>query len=156
MQNIILVPILCVLIGWLIHIRYKEVCNKRDHFRKEHSGFTNSFLEFVESLESETISLNTSILSEFQQHRRAKDAFIHNLNGLRLKRFNKQWVEYEEEYNSVADQGVFGRFAAFAPSQEALEKATHLDAQQWELERKKKIHAIITELIEMSKKKIWL
>ena len=39
MQNIILVPILCVLIGWLIHIRYKEVCNKRDHFRKEHSGF---------------------------------------------------------------------------------------------------------------------
>ena len=156
MQNIILVPILCVLIGCLIHIRYKEVCNKRERFRKEHSGFTNSFFDFIECLKSETISLNPSILSEFPQHKRARNAFIDNLKGLRRKRFNKKWAEYEKKYNTVANQGVFGRLAAFAPSQEALEKATHLDAEQWELDRKKKIHRIITQLLKISKRNFWL
>ena len=40
MQYIIQVSILCVLIGWLIHIRYKEVCDKRECFPKEYYGFT--------------------------------------------------------------------------------------------------------------------
>ena len=155
MQNIILLPILCVLIGWLIHIRYKEVNQKRAKFAIEYSSFTNNFLGFIEDLENKTVSLNASILSEFPQHSRAKNAFVHNMRGFRLKRFNEKWAEYEKEYNTVNNQGIFTRFAAFAPSQEALEKATHLDAEQWEIDRKENIHHIITQLLEISERNIW-
>lgn len=126
--------ILVALLVALITIRYKEVSNKRANFTKEYSDFTNSFLEFIECLNNEDIALNPNILSEFPQHRRVKDTFIHNLRRLRLYRFNKKWAEYEEEYNTVANQDIHTRYAAFAPNQESLEKATHLDAEQWELD----------------------
>ena len=152
----IAIPILVALVSGFIAIRYKEISQKREKFNNEYSDFTDSFLEFIECLESKTIGLNSSILSEFLQHRRAKDVFIHNLKGLRRWRFNKKWAEYEEEYNEVADRDVFTRYAAIAPNREALEKATSLDAEQWEIDRKKKIHRILNQLFKISKRNIWL
>ena len=155
MPNKILIPILCVLIAWFIRIRYKEVSDKRAKFAKEHSDFADTFLEFIECLNSKDIALNPEIRSGFPQHKRAKDAFIHNLKGSCLDRFNKKWTEYEYEYNQVNDLGVFGIVAAIAPSSEALAHATPDDPSKWEADRKQKIHTIITELLEISKVKIW-
>ena len=155
MENI-LIPILVVLVGWLIHIRYKEVCRKREEFDKKYSEFAAPLLNFVNAIQDERISLNLSLLAEFNDHKCAKEIFINNLSGRRLKSFNQKWVEYEEEYAQVKDLGVLGVAAAIPPSEEALAKATHLDAEKWEIERKRKIHSIVTELLKISKKKIWL
>jgi hypothetical protein len=54
------------------------------------------------------------------------------------------------------NDSVNGVAAAIAPSPEALASASHLDAEKWELERKRKICGIITELLKISKRKIWL
>ena len=140
MQNIILVPILCVLIGWLIRIRYKAINQKRAKFAKEYSDYANSFLEFIECLNCKDITLNPEILSGFPKHKRAKDGFIYNLKGKRLDRFHQKWAEYEEEYNQVNDLGIFGIATAIAPNPEALAHATSDDAANWEIDRKKRIH----------------
>ena len=155
MPNKILIPILCVLIAWFIRIRYKEVSDKRANFVTEYSDFANCFLVFIECLNSKDIALNPEIRTGFPQHKKAKHAFIQNLRGRRLDRFNKKWVEYENEYNQVNDLGVFGIAAAIAPSSEALAQATSNDAPNWEIDRKKRIHHIITELLKISKVKIW-
>jgi len=152
----ILIPILVVLVGCFIHIRYKEVCQKREKIDKEYSNFADPLLHFVNAIQDEEISLNASFLAEFNRHKFSKEIFINNLSGRRLNRFNQKWAEYEEEYYQVKNLGVFGVTAAIAPSQEALENATHLDAKKWELDRKRKIHGIITELLKISKRKIWL
>ena len=138
---------------YLSHL-LKVSTEKHQKFLSDAALCRAAFVEFIECLESETINLNLSILSEFPQHRRAKNVFIDNLRCLRLYRFNKKWAKYEKEYNTVANQDVFGRLAAFAPNQEALEKGTHLNAEQWELDRKKKIHSIITQLLKISKRNI--
>lgn len=155
MENIA-IPILVVLVGGFLTIRYKEVCKKREKCDKEYSDFKSTFLNFIKCLEEPEISLNTMILSEFPIHNDARRKFIHNIKGSRLNRFNKKWAEYEEEYNQVKNLGVFGIAAAIAPSHEALINATHLDAEHWELARKKKIHRIITQLLKISKRNIWL
>ena len=155
MENI-LIPILVVLVGWLIHIRYKEVCRKREEFDKEYSKFAAPFLHFINAIQDEQISLNASLLAEFNEHKCAKEIFMNNLSGRRLNNFTQKWAEYEDEYYQVKDLGIFGVAAAIAPSQEALAKATHLDAENWEIERKRKIHSTITELLKISKRKIWL
>ncbi len=155
MQNIVLIPILCVLIGWLIHIRYKEVCQKRENFDKEYSKFSAPLLHFINAIQDKKISLNASLLSEFDSHKSAKDIFLHNLKGRRLDRFNQKWAEYEKQYQEVAGRGVFGIGAAIAPSLEALQGATPDDPPKWEADRKQKIHTIITVLLEISKVKIW-
>ncbi|HDH88414.1 MAG TPA: hypothetical protein ENF36_10355, partial [Desulfobacteraceae bacterium] len=129
MQNI-LIPILVVLVGWLIHIRYKEVCQKRKNFDKEYSKFAAALFHFINAIQDEKISLNASLLEEFNEHKVAKELFTNNLSGRRLNRFNKKWTEYEKEYYQVKNLGVFGVTAAIAPSQEALAKATHLDAEK--------------------------
>lgn len=125
---------------------------KRGKFSKEYSDFRNSFIDFFEFLENSEFNLNAELLAEFKRHKRAKDIFTHNLKGSILKKFDKKWAEYEKEYNTVANLDVYSRFAAIAPSQEALKKATPLDAEQWNLDRKKKIHKIIAELLEISKR----
>lgn len=152
----IFIVILPVLITAYITIRYTETKKRREKFGEEYSNFRGIFIYFINALKSESVSLNYTILTEFKAHQGAKDIFIHNLRGPRLKRFNKKWAEYEAEYYKVKDLGVFGVAAAIAPSQEALANATHLDAKKWELERKRKIHDIITELLKISKREIWL
>lgn len=148
------------IVGFLIKIYLpyllKKSAEKQREFFSDTIIFRNAFIDFVECLESKTIGLNSNILSEFSQHRRAKDIFIHNLKGLRRWRFNKKWAEYEEEYKEVANRDPFTRYAAIAPNREALGKATHLDAEQWELDRKKKIHHILNQIFKISKRKIWL
>jgi len=152
MENI-LIPLLVVLVGWLVRIRYKEICQKREEFDKEYSNFAAPLFYFINAIQDEKISLNASLLSEFNEHKFAKEIFIDSLSGGRLNSFNQKWAEYEEEYYQVKDLGIL---VAIAPSQEALGNATHLDAEKWEVERKRKIHAIITELLKISKRKIWL
>jgi len=155
MQNI-LIPILVVLVGWLIHIRYKEVCQKREKFNKEYSKFDGPLFRFVNALQDKKISLNACLITEFNGHKFAKEIFINNLRGRQLNKFNQKWAEYEEEYYQIKDLGVLGAAAAIAPSPEALASASHLDSEKWELERKRKICGIITELLKISKRKIWL
>lgn len=156
MQSVILIPILCVLIGWLIRIRYKEVCQKREDISKEYAKFADPLLHFINAIQDKKISLNASLLSEFDSHKTAKDIFVQNLKGRRLDRFNQKWSEYEDEYNQVSNLGIFGITTAIAPSQEALAHATTGDAANWEADRKKRIHYIITELLKISKVRIWL
>lgn len=150
-----LIPILVVLIGAFITIRYSEIKRKREKFDKEYSEFKNSFFPFINTLENIEINLNVALLSDFPIHNDAKRKFVHNLAGTRLDRFNEKWAEYEEEYYKVKDLGLFGIAAAIAPDEVALSNATPLDAQQWEFDRKKHIHKIIHELFEISKIKIW-
>ncbi|OGW16417.1 MAG: hypothetical protein A3G93_04330 [Nitrospinae bacterium RIFCSPLOWO2_12_FULL_45_22] len=97
MQNIILIPILCVLIGWLIHIRYKEVCQKRENFDKEYAKFADPLLHFLNTLQDKGVSLNYSLLTEFKNHRAMKEIFAKNLSGRCLDRFNQKWAEYEKD-----------------------------------------------------------
>ena len=152
----ILIVILPVLIIAYITIRYTETKKKREKYNEEYSNFRGVFLDFINALKSESVSLNYAILTEFEVHQGAKDIFIHNLKGFRLKRFNEKWAEYEREYYKIKDLGIFGVAAAIAPDAESLRKATSLDAQQWEFERKANIHRIVTEVLEISKRKIWL
>ncbi len=151
MEPIILIPILCILIAGFITIRYKEVSYRRERFDNEYSEFSKQFFDFKDVLESDTISLNAYLLSEFGRHKRAKDIFIHNLKGGSLKRFNKKWAQYENENNQIKQFGVFAAVTAIPPENTGTD-----DPAQWEHERKIKIHRIIQELLKIAKIKIWL
>jgi len=61
MQNVILIPVFCVLIGWLIHIRYKEVCQKREKFNEEYAKFSTPLLHFLNAIQDDQTISGTSI-----------------------------------------------------------------------------------------------
>ena len=155
MQNIILIPILCVLVGWFIHIRYKEVSRKRTKSDQEYSNFAEPLSHFITSIQDKKVHLNYALSTEFENHRLLKDIFIMNLRGHRLRRFNEKWAQYEEHYQEVAKHGAFGIGAAIAPSLEALQGATPDDPPNWEAAKKKEVHSIISELLKIAKVKIW-
>lgn len=151
-----IIPILAILIAGFITIRYKEASKKREKLDKEYSEFSDAFLDFFKTLESSTANLNYSIVTEYPRHIEARRRFIHNLKGSRLNSFNKKWGEYTEHYNTVNNLGPLGVTISIAPSNEELQNATHLDAPRWENDRKNEIHEIISELLIISKFKIWL
>ncbi len=155
MENAV-ITILVLLTGWFIHIRYQEVSKKRERFDTEYTAFKNEFFDFKDVLESEEISLNVYILSEYDRHKRAKDVFIHNLKGSGLKQFNLKWTEYEHKYNQIKDLGPFGIATAIAPDAYSLQNAEPGDPSKWERNRKMQINNIINELLEIAKIKIWL
>jgi hypothetical protein len=155
-MNSTIIPILAVFLAGLITIRYQEVSKKREKFDKEYSEFADAFLDFFKTLESSTANLNYSIITEYPIHIEARKRFIHNLKGSRLNSFNKKWGEYTEHYNTVNDLGPLGVTISIAPSNKELQNATHLDAPRWESDRKNKIHVLISDLLVISKIKIWL
>jgi len=158
-MEIIAIPILVVLVGSFITIRYKETMKKRDKFDEEYSKFSKPLLHFIEGIKDSRVDLNSSFLTEFRGQKLLKDVFIRNLKRKRLNRFNQKWAEYEAEYNQVKGNGVHLIGAAIAPSQEALENAIRSRdrnaPRKWEADRKQNIHNIISELLEIAKIKIW-
>ncbi len=151
----IIVSAFGILLAAFIAERFYAIHKKRAKFDKEYSKVSEPLLHFLNTMQDKRASLNYLLLTEFKGHRAAKNIFIRNLKGRCLYRFNKKWAEYEVEYNQVNDLGVFGIGAAIAPSPEALGHATSDDAANWEIDRKQKIHQIITELLEISKVTIW-
>ena len=151
----ILIPILVGLIGAIITIRYKETCRKRARFAEGYAKFAEPLVHFLNAMEDKGTSLNYILLTEFKGHLAAKNIFIRNLKGKRLKRFYQTWTQYEEQYQEVNSFGVSGVGAAIPPNLEALHRAAPDDPKKWEADRKQKIHSIITELLEMAKIKIW-
>jgi len=151
----IIVSAFGILLTAFIAERFYTVHKKRTNFDKEYSKFSEPLLNFLNTMQDNGASLNYLLLTEFKGHRASKNIFISNLKGRYLDSFNKKWAEYEEQYQEVAGGGVFGIGAAIAPSLEALQGATPDDPPKWEADRKQKIHAIITELLEISKPKIW-
>ena len=157
---IISYSIIAILLTAFITIRYNEIKTKREKFEKEYSEFKQPVIYFIEGcLKREAVSLNMAFLGVFNEHERAKNAFIHNLHGRFqwrcLSRFNKKWKEYEEEYNDIKQQGVFAVAMAIAPTEEALRNAKPGDARKWENDRKDNLHNIILALFEISKQRIW-
>lgn len=140
----------------LIAIRHQETTKKRDKFAAEYLEFKEAFTELVKCLEGGS-SLNVGLLQEYPIHCDARRKFIHNLKGCRLNRFTKKWTEYEEHYKEVECRGPFGIPCAIAPSYEALHSnPSPKEVRQWEVDRKNEVHKVITELLEISNKKIWI
>ncbi|MRR06534.1 MAG: hypothetical protein EG828_06245 [Deltaproteobacteria bacterium] len=80
---------------------------------------------------------------------------MQHLNGRRKRDFMQKWQEYEEKYYQVKNLGVFGICAAIAPNVEELEKAKSSPyvMDQWELDRRKELHQIVHDLLQIAKKK---
>ncbi len=97
-MNSFLVPIILTVIGTLIGafitIRYTEVSRKRDRFEGEFDEFRVVITDFTSRLRDKETSLNKIILEDFNKQDRAINKFIHNLNGKRRTRFEKEWNLY--------------------------------------------------------------
>lgn len=151
----VIVSVFGVLLAAFIGERFYTVHKKRDQFDQEYTNFTEPLLHFLNVIQDKGTSLNYLLLTEFKGHLAAKSIFIRNLKGKRLERFNQKWAQYEDHYKQVSDLGVLGIGAAIAPNLAALQGAGPDDASEWETDRKNDIHAIITELLEIAKARIW-
>ncbi len=156
--GIISIPAVLVigyLAGKLIESLLQRHRDNLQEFKAAYSKFARSFTEYTQQLEIGKSSLNMLILSEFRGHDLAMRDFVRYLGRFRKRKFIKTWNQYAAIYHEINNLGVYGIAAAIAPTVEALNSAQPGDARIWEMQRRKKVLAIIQKLLHIAQKQGW-
>ena len=136
-------------------IRYKETMIKRKKFEIHRIAFANPIKEIIADLRQGT-HLNTALLTQYPIHKNAMLDFVDSLRSFDKRRFLKKWEKYEDEYNKVKNLSIYERYAAIAPSEEALlNNPKPEEVQGWEENRKENIINILHDILKISKRNIW-
>jgi len=144
--------------GKIIETIIQRQRDDRQEFRTAYAKFAETFSFYLQQLETGETTLNILILSEFSKHDLARRDFIRRLRGSRKRKFHHKWLEYEEKYYQVKTLGPLGMCVAIAPDTEKLEKAKCSPEvmEMWELDRRKELHKITHDLLQLAEKQSWL
>lgn len=121
-------------------------------FRAASETFRKTFSHSLQQLETGDTTLNLLILGDFPIHDIAMKDFIHNLHGVRKRKFLTKWSEYRHKYYEIKNLGTAGFVAAIAPSTADLQKCTPADMEKWELDRTRALYTLICDLKEIASK----
>lgn len=141
--------------GKLIETAIQRQRDDRQEFRTAYAKFAETFSFYLQQLETGATTLNILIVSEFSKHDLARRDFIRYLSKSRKRQFNLKWMEYEEKYYQVKNFGVLGMCIAIAPDTAELEKAKCSPEvmEKWELDRRKELHKIVHDLLQIAENK---
>jgi len=143
------------IVGKIIEIIIYRFNTNWQEFRTAYAKFVEAFTPFLQQLDIGDDTLNALILIEFPKHDLARRDFIRHLRGFHKRKFNKKWLQYEEKYYQIKQFGVMGIVMSFAPSVEAMRKArsSPQDRNKWEMDRRKELYNIISELLKIAERK---
>ena len=156
--SIPVVGLLGYLGGKLIETAIQRQRDDRQEVRTAYAKFAETFSFYLQQLEAGETTLNILIVSEFPKHDLARRDFVRHLTGSRKSKFHHKWLEYEEKYYQVKNLGVLGMCIAIAPNAEELEMARCSPEvmDKWELDRRRELHEIIHDLLQIAEMKSWL
>jgi len=125
---------------------------RKQEYRTAYAKFAETFTPYLQDLEMGQSTLNVLIVGEFPKHDLARRDFIRHL-GRRKKKFHRKWLEYEEKYYEVQRLGTMGMAVALAPPSFDLARTrpSPEDMIQWELDRRRELHKIVSELFHIAK-----